>query len=66
MTAELVRHWTFRGAALTLPLALWSTVPGCAGRRKKWVKLGTGVFQSLILAYAAQRLRHTSLPAGSR
>src|SRR5262252_3121944 len=34
MTAEVLRHWTFRGATLNLPPALWSTVPGCWAPKK--------------------------------
>jgi hypothetical protein len=48
---------TLLGAALTLPLALWSTVPGCPAA-KKWLNLATGILQGLLLAYTAHRLRH--------
>jgi hypothetical protein len=51
---------TLLGAALTLPLALWSTVPGCPAA-EKWLNLASGILQGLLLAYTAHRLRH--LPA---
>ena len=47
------------GAALTLPLALWSTVPGCPAA-EKWLNLTSGVLQGLLLAYAAHRLKQTA------
>lgn len=47
------------GAALTLPLALWRTVPGCPAA-EKWLNLASGILQGLLLAYAAYRLRHVS------
>jgi len=46
---------TVLGGGLTLPLALWSTVPGCPAA-EKWVNLASGVLQGLLLAYTAHRL----------
>jgi hypothetical protein len=45
------------GASLTLPLALWSTVPGCPAA-EKWLNLISGILQGLLLAYIQYRLRH--------
>jgi len=47
------------GGGLTLPLALWSTVPGCPAA-EKWVNLASGVLQGLLLAYTAHRLTLSS------
>jgi hypothetical protein len=47
------------GGALTLPPALWSTEPGCPWT-EKWLNLGSGIIQGLLLTYAARRLQHTS------
>ena len=62
----LTRDWarwyvtgSLLGAALTLPLALWSTVPGCPAA-EKWLNLCSGILQGLLLAYTAHRLRHPS------
>ena len=48
------------GFAFALPLALWSTVPGCPAA-EKWLNLASGILQGLVLAYAAHRLKHGSL-----
>jgi len=50
---------TLLGGALTLPLALWSTVPGCPAA-EKWLNLASGILQGLVLAYTAHRLKHIS------
>src|SRR5262245_4315510 len=47
------------GTVLVLPLALWSTVPGCPVA-EKWLNLGSGSFQGLVLAYTACRLSHSA------
>ncbi len=47
------------GAALCLPLVLWSTVPGCPAA-EKWLNLASGILQGLLLAYMSHRLRYAS------